>query len=86
MISVSLNKTVVSLFLRKYNYRIRNLKANNNGKILYGAISNIVASKAATLALLTKPKVQYHLQKLNQAGKATISLLVQLPATSYDTK
>ena len=56
-------------------------KANNNGKLLlYGAISNIVASEAATLAWLTKPIFQYHLQKLNQEGKATNSL-VQLPAT-----
>ena len=37
-------------------------KANNNGKLPYGAISNIVvASKAATLGWLTKPIVQYHL-------------------------
>ena len=46
-----------------------------------GAVLNIVSSKAATLlAWLTKPMIQYHLQKLNQAGKATNSL-VQLPAT-----
>ena len=33
-----------------------------------------------SLTWLTKPMVQYHLQKLNQAGKATNSL-VQLPAS-----
>ena len=47
-----------------------------------GAVLNIVSSKAATLLeWLTKPMIQYHLQKLNQAGKATHSLLVQLPVT-----
>ena len=49
-----------------------------------GAVLNIVSSssKAATLlAWLTKPMVQYHLQKLNQAGKATHSLQLQLPVT-----
>jgi hypothetical protein len=47
----------------------------------YGAISNIVTSKVATLAWLTKPTmIQYHLQKLNQAGKATHSI-VQLSVT-----
>ena len=46
-----------------------------------GAVLNIVSSKAAILlAWLTKPMVQYHLQKLNQAGKATHSL-VPLPVT-----
>ena len=46
-----------------------------------GAVLNIVSSKAATLlAWLTKPMIQYHLQKLNQAEKATFSL-VQLPLT-----
>ena len=48
-----------------------------------GAVLNIVSSssKAATLlAWLTKPMIQYHLQKLNQAGKATHSL-VPLPVT-----
>jgi hypothetical protein len=48
------------------------LKANNNGKLLYGAISNIVASKAASLAWLTKPIVSYHLWKLNQAERQLI--------------
>ena len=38
------------------------------------------ASKAARLTWLTKPMGQHHLQKLNQMGKATNSL-VQLPAT-----
>ena len=51
-----------------------------NGKLPYGAISNIVASKAATLTWLTKPMVQYHLQKLNQAVKSYNSL-VQLAAS-----
>ena len=61
-------------------------KTNNSGKLpYYGTISNIVASKAATLAWLTNAMVLYHLPKLNQAGKATNSL-VQLPTTSYDTK
>ena len=55
-------------------------KANNNGKLTYGAISSIVPSKAAALAWLTKPIVQNHLQKLNQAGKASNSL-VQLHLT-----
>jgi hypothetical protein len=52
-----------------------------------GAFLNIVSSKAAILlAWLTKPTmIQYHLQKLNQAGKATHSI-VQLPVTMYDTK
>ena len=47
-----------------------------------GAVLNIVSSsKAATLlAWLTKPMIQYHLQKLNQAGKATHSL-EKLPVT-----
>ena len=40
-----------------------------------GAVYNIVASKAATLlAWLTKPMIKYHLQKQNQAGKATMTL------------
>ena len=47
-----------------------------------GAVLNIVSSKAAILlAWLTKPTmIQYHLQKLNQAGKATHSI-VQLSVT-----
>ena len=40
---------------------LESLKANNNDKLLYGGISNIVASKAATLACQTKPIVQDHL-------------------------
>ena len=42
-----------------------------------GAFLNIVSSKAAILlAWLTKPTmIQYHLQKLNQAGKATHSIV-----------
>jgi hypothetical protein len=60
---------------------LETLKANNNGKLLYDAISNIISSKAATMTWQTKPPMfQYHLQKPNQAGKATNSLL-QLPAT-----
>ena len=59
---------------------LETLKANNNGKLPYGAISNIVASKAATQTWLTKPMVQYHLQKLNQAVKSYNSL-VQLAAS-----
>ena len=44
-------------------------------------LNNVSSSKAATLlAWLTKPMIQYHLQKLNQAGKATHSL-VPLPVT-----
>ena len=47
-----------------------------------GAVLNIVAPKAATmLAWLTNPMIQYHSQKLNQAGKATHSL-VQFSITS----
>jgi hypothetical protein len=33
---------------------LENSKANNKGKLTYGAISNIVASKVATLTWLTK--------------------------------
>ena len=75
----SLDKTVVLLILNNIVMELETLKANNNGKLPYGAISNIVASKAATQTWLTKPMVQYHLQKLNQAGKAT-NKLEQLPA------
>ena len=46
----SLDKTVVLLILNDIVMELETLKANNNhGKLPYGAISNILASKAATL-------------------------------------
>jgi hypothetical protein len=48
----SLDKTVVSLILNNIVVELETLKANSNGKLPYGAISNIVASKAATLTSL----------------------------------
>jgi hypothetical protein len=51
--SNSLDETVVLLILNDIVMELETLKANNNhGKLPYGAISNIVASKAATLTSL----------------------------------
>ena len=59
---------------------LETLNAKTNGKLPYGAISNIVASKVATLTWIREAMVQYHLQKLYYAGKSTNSL-VQVLAT-----
>ena len=50
----SLVKTAVSFTLNNILMELEILKANNNGKLPYGEISNIVASKVATLTWLTK--------------------------------
>ena len=73
VIPYSLDKTAVLLIWKYKVMELETLKSKNNGKLLYyGAISNIVGSKAATFAWLTIPMVQYYLQKLNQAGKQLI--------------
>ena len=51
------------------NYIVRELeaaKANNNGKIPYGGISNICEKMKPALPWLTKDMIKYHLKKLNK--------------------
>ena len=44
-------------------------KANNNGKLGYGAISAIVARMKPTAPFLTKDMVKYHLRKLSKTAE-----------------
>ena len=44
-------------------------RANNNGRLAYGAISKIVARMKPTVPFLTKDMIKYHLWKLSKAEK-----------------
>ena len=79
-----LDAATVQLNLTNIVNELYAIRANNGGKLPYGATASLLREKLPTLSWLAKDQVNYHMKKLDKESNATVTVNVTSP-TGGDT-
>jgi hypothetical protein len=79
-----LDAATVQLNLTNIVNELYVIRANNGGKLPYGATASLLREKLPTLSWLTKDQVNYHMKQLDKESNATVTVNVTSP-TGGDT-